>query len=63
VGSVSARQAGEFVEALLLAPVLRPIFGQASMLGDYEIGLFAESIAKNDRAFSAAMMPQLERLP
>ena len=59
--SVTARRVGEFVETLLLAPALRPMLDGAGMLGDYELDLFAQAIARNDRGFSAAIAAQLER--
>jgi hypothetical protein len=64
VDSVTARQAGEFVEALLLAPALRPMLEGAGTLGDYELDLLAREIAHYDeRGFAAAIAAQLERAP
>lgn len=62
--SVTARRAGEMMEALLLAPVLRPLIAGAGTLGDYELDLLAREIAHRDsRGFAALVAAQLERSP
>jgi hypothetical protein len=63
VDSVSARYAGEMIEAMLLAPVLRPMIAGADMLGDYELDLLARSIAQNDdRGLGALIAAGWERV-
>lgn len=61
--SVTARRAGEMMEALLLAPVLRPLIAGAGTLGDYELDLLAREIAHRDSGFAALVAAQLERSP
>ena len=52
------------MEALLLAPVLRPMIEGAGMLGDYELDLLANAIARGDRrGFGATIAAQLESHP
>jgi hypothetical protein len=64
VDSVSARRAGELIEAMLLAPVLRPIISDAGTLGDYELDLLAGEMARHDeRGFAALIAARLERVP
>jgi hypothetical protein len=64
VDSVTARQAGEAIEALLLAPILRPMIAGAGTLGDYELDLLAREIARHDgRGFAALIASRLERMP
>lgn len=60
--SVTARRAGEMLESVLLAPVLRPLIAGAGMLGDYELELLAQEIARSDgRGFAALIASRLER--
>ncbi len=47
--SVEARRAGELFEAILLAPILRPMIAGAGMLGDYELDALAREIARHDQ--------------
>jgi hypothetical protein len=62
VDSVAARRAGEMMEALLLAPVLRPLIDGAGTLGDYELDLLAHEIARSDaHGFGEVLAAQLER--
>jgi hypothetical protein len=62
VDSVTARRAGELIEAMLLAPVLRPIVADAGMLGDYELDLLAQEIARrDDRGFAALIAARMEK--
>jgi hypothetical protein len=62
VDSVTAQRAGEFLEALLLAPIMRPMIAGAGMLGDYELDLVAREVAHHDhRGFAALITAQLER--
>jgi hypothetical protein len=61
VDSVTARRAGEMLESILLAPVLRPLIAGDGMLGDYELELLAQAIAKSDGAgFAALIASRLE---
>ena len=46
-------------EAMLLAPLLRPLTAGAGMLGDYELEEFAGAIAQRDRSGFA----EFDRLP
>jgi hypothetical protein len=63
VDSVTARRAGEAIEALLLAPILRPMIAGAGTLGDYELDLLAREIARHDgRGFAALIASRLERM-
>ena len=60
--SVTARRAGELIETLLLAPILRPMIAGAGMLGDYELDLLAHEMAQHDeRGFAALIASRLER--
>ena len=61
--NVTARRVSEFVEALLLAPVLRPLADGAGVLGEYELDLFAQAVARNDPHFARALAVRLERSP
>jgi hypothetical protein len=62
VDSVSARQAGELFEAMLLAPALRPMIAGCGALGDYELDLLAREIAHRDKSgFAAMIASRLER--
>jgi hypothetical protein len=63
--SITARRTGEFVEALLLAPVLRPIVEEnGGLFGDYESDLLAQEIARHDtRGFAGALAAQLKSSP
>jgi hypothetical protein len=64
VDSVTARRAGELIEAMLLAPVLRPMISGAEMLGEYELDLLAHEIARHDeRGFAALIASRLESAP
>jgi hypothetical protein len=64
VDSVTARRAGEAIEALLLMPVLRPMIAGTEALGDYELDLLAREISHNDgRGFAALIAARLEREP
>jgi len=64
VDSLTARRAGEFIEALLLAPILRPMIAQGGMLGDYELDMLAHTIARHDsRGFAALIAARLEQAP
>jgi hypothetical protein len=61
VDSVAARRAGEIFEAMLLAPVLRPLCAGAGTLGDYELDLMANAIARCDRGgFATLVAARLE---
>ena len=58
--SVTARRAGELIEAMLLAPILRPMIAGAGTLGDYELDLLARDVARHDSTFAALIAAQLE---
>ncbi|HEX4012303.1 MAG TPA: hypothetical protein VHX17_00280 [Candidatus Cybelea sp.] len=59
--SIAARRAGEMFEAMLLAPVLRPLCTGAGTLGDYELDLLAHEVARSDRrGFAALVAARLE---
>jgi hypothetical protein len=61
VDSVAARRAGETLESILLAPMLRPLIAGAGMLGDYELELLAQEIARSDGSgFAALIASRLE---
>ena len=60
--SVTARRAGELFEAMLLAPILRPMIAGAGMLGEYELDVLANEMARHDaRGFAAFVAASLER--
>jgi hypothetical protein len=64
VDSVTARRAGEILEAMLLAPVLRPLMDGGGTLGEYELDLLAGEIAAHDgRGFAALLASRLQRSP
>lgn len=54
--SAGALRAGELIETLLLAPILRPAIAGAGMLGDYEVDLLAQDIARHDGGGFAALI-------
>jgi hypothetical protein len=56
VDSVTARRAGEMLESILLAPVLRPLIAGDGMLGDYELQLLAQGIARSGGTGFAALI-------
>jgi hypothetical protein len=61
VDSVTARRAGEVIEALLLVPILRPMVAGIPALGDYELDLLAREISHHDgRGFAALIAARLE---
>jgi hypothetical protein len=64
VDSVTARRAGELMEAMLLAPILRPMVAGIGMLGDYELDLLASEIARRDASgFATLVSSRLESAP
>jgi hypothetical protein len=64
VDSVTARRAGELLEAMLVAPTLRPMIAGVGMLGDYELDLLAREIARRDEhGFAALIAARLENAP
>jgi hypothetical protein len=64
VDSVAARRAGELFEAMLLAPILRPMIAGAGTLGEYELDLLANEIARRDaHGFAAFVATSLKRAP
>jgi hypothetical protein len=55
------RRAGEMLESILLAPMLRPLIAGAGMLGDYELEVLAQEIARSDGAgFARLIAARLE---
>ena len=59
---MTAQRAAALIEAMLLAPVLRPMIEGAGMVGDYELDLLAQEIARHDhRGFAALIAAQLEK--
>jgi hypothetical protein len=64
VDSITARRAGELIEAMLLAPILRPMIAGAGTLGGYELELLAEAVAHRDeRGFGAMIASRLRTGP
>ncbi|MGC9992454.1 MAG: hypothetical protein ABSD52_08685 [Candidatus Cybelea sp.] len=60
--NVTARRAGEMLESILLVPMLRPLIAGNGMLGNYELELVAQTIARSDGAgFAALIASRLER--
>lgn len=52
------------IEAMLLAPMLRPMLAGMSVLGDYELDLLAGEIARRDgRGFAQLIARALEGAP
>jgi hypothetical protein len=57
-----AERAGQMIEAMLLAPLLRPMAAGMSVLGDYELDLLASEMARHDRTGFANLIARcLER--
>jgi hypothetical protein len=64
VDSVTAERVGQTIEAMLLAPILRPMVAGMNVLGDYELDLLAGEIARHDGAgFAQLIARRLERSP
>ena len=64
VDSVTARRAGELFEVMLLAPMLRPMIAGDGILGDYELDLLAQQIARRDAGgFASLIAARLEGAP
>jgi hypothetical protein len=62
VDSSTALRAGEMLEAMLLAPILRPMIAGDEMLGEYELDLVAREIAERDsHGFASLVAASLER--
>ncbi len=62
--SVTARRAGELIEAMLLAPILRPMIDGSGTLGDYELDILAREVARHDeRGFASLLAARLETSP
>jgi hypothetical protein len=60
--SLVAERAGEMIEAMLLAPILRPMVAGMSVLGDYELDLLAGEMARHDSTGFARLIARcLER--
>lgn len=52
------------LEAVLLAPMLRPLLAGVGFAGDYELTLLAQNIAQHDGSgFGAALARQLRVAP
>jgi hypothetical protein len=61
VDKLTAARAGEMIEAMLLAPILRPMIASAGMLGDYELDLLANDVARHDgRGFAGLIAAHLQ---
>ena len=59
--SVTARGVGEQFEALLIAPMLEPLFGESFPLGGFGVDALARTIARHDGSgFAAAVAARLE---
>jgi hypothetical protein len=51
-------------EAMLLAPLFAPMLARMGSLGEYELDLLAEEVARCDRTgFAALIAARLERAP
>ncbi|MBV9027781.1 MAG: hypothetical protein JO311_04140 [Candidatus Eremiobacteraeota bacterium] len=50
--SVAATRVAQMFEAVMLAPVLRPMIAGAGLLGDYELDTLARDIAERDGSFA-----------
>ena len=62
--TIVAQRAGQMIEAMLLAPILRPMIAGTSVLGDYELDLLAGEIARRDgRGFAQLIARALEGAP
>jgi hypothetical protein len=56
------QDAGQMIEAMLLAPILRPMIAGLSVLGDYELDLLAGEMARHDGSgFAQLIARRLER--
>lgn len=59
--SAVALKAGQTIEAMLLAPMLRPMIAGMSVLGDYELDSLAGELARHDgRGFAQLIARRLE---
>lgn len=59
--SVTAHRAAELIEGMLIAPVLRPMIEGAGMVGDYELDLLAQQVARHDEGgFAGILASRLE---
>jgi hypothetical protein len=56
VDSATALRAGQMFEAMLLAPVLRPLVDGEPILGEYELDWLAQEIAARDAGGFAALI-------
>jgi hypothetical protein len=64
VDSIVVSRAGVLFEAVLLAPMLRPLVSGAGFSGDYELTLLAQEIAARDTSgFAAVLAKQLGIAP
>jgi hypothetical protein len=64
VDSATGFRVGAAFEAMLLAPVLRPILPAADAIGEYGLDLLAREIAAHDRdGFASVIADQLENRP
>jgi hypothetical protein len=64
VDSVTAHRAAELIEAMLIAPVLRPMTDGAGTVGDYELDLLSQEVARHDdRGFAGILASRLEGAP
>jgi hypothetical protein len=64
VDSVAAHRTAEMIEAMLIAPVLRPLIDGAGIVGDYELDLLAQEVARRDEGgFAGILASRLEGTP
>lgn len=62
--SVAAAQAGATLEAVLIGPMLRPLFAGIGFAGGYEVTLLAQEVAAADTSgFASALARQLQGAP
>lgn len=62
--SADAARVSVLLEGMLLAPVLRPLVAGAGFVGDYELDLLAQELARHDATgFGALLAARLERAP
>ena len=63
VDSATASGVATSLEAMLLAPMFRPLFAGCDVLGEYGIGEVARAVARDDTGgFAARLKAALEEL-
>jgi hypothetical protein len=64
VDKSAALEVGAAFEAMLLAPLLRPMVAGADAIGEYGLDLLARQVAAHDAGgFGALLAAQFERRP